>query len=488
MSKVKEKRIRNINLISIFLVLIVFVFVVIMLSISRNIDDFQIIEKDIQHKLLEDKKNEIKYKIDSVNILIEQLNQNNIQKSQQIVKDYVKQLNKNKNHIIQISEFTKQSSYDNEFNVKSEYFKYDRYFDVKLQRDIDTVEYQVLNKTWNWVISLKMNNNIVHKEIQKWKVLLDTLIEDNIYVHLALLFFFTIALLLVVYIINKLSQQTLRKCRENIKIKEKNLKKTINILEQRIDDEVNKYQNQNKTVQKQSKMLALAEMLGNISHQWREPLNAISKSIKKIKSENKNESMDNKIESLELDSINNSAIYLSRTIDDFREFLRADVLKIDFVVNDIVEKALAINDAMIKNHNITVVKNLDEDVSIYNLSYGLLQALVNIIHNTKDVLRHSDSKDKFIFVSTANKDNAIELTITDTGGGISEDIIGKIFEPYFTTKQKTHGTGLGLHMAHNIIKQNMNGMIVATTKKFKYNDEDYIGASFTIVLDRTEKK
>lgn len=477
MSKVKEKRIGNINLISIFLVLIVFTFIVIMLSISTNIDDFKIIEKDIKHKLLENKKNEIRYKVDSINSLIEQLNKNDIQNSKQLVKDYVKQINKN--NIITISEFTKENNDNQELQLKGKYFKYDK----------NILEYQVFNKTWSWVISAKMNNNnAMHKKIQKWKILLDTLIEDNIYVHIALLFVFTIALLLVIYIINKLSNQTLRKCRENIKIKEKDLKKTINILKQRIDEEVNKYENQNKMVQKQSKMLALGEMLGNISHQWREPLTAISESIQRIKSKNKNEVMDDNMKLLELDSINNSAIYLSRTIDDFRDFLRADALKIDFVVNDIVEKALKINDAMIKNHHITVVKSLDVDISIYNLSHGLLQALVNIINNTKDVFRNNDSKDKFIFVSTINKDDSIELTITDTGGGISQEVVGKIFEPYFTTKQKTHGTGLGLHMAHNIIKNNMSGMIIATTKEFSYNDAKYTGASFVITLAITEKE
>ena len=329
MSKVKEKRIGNINVISISLVLIVFVFVVIMLSISTKMDDFDFIEKDIKHKFSEDKKKEIKYTIDSVNTLIEQINKNDIQKSKELVKDYIEQINKNTNNIIKISEFTNNNSENEELNLKGKYFKYDKYFDEELQKYIDTIEYQVLNKPWNWVISIKTNNNVMHTEIQRWKVLLDTLIADNIYVHIALLFFFTIALLLVAYIIKKFSNQTLLQYQKSNRTKERDLKQTISKLERKIDEEVNKYEKQNLIVQKQSKMLALAEMLGNISHQWREPLTAILESVEKIKSKNKT---NDEVCSFELDSINNSAIYLSRTIDDFRDFLRADALKIDFVV------------------------------------------------------------------------------------------------------------------------------------------------------------
>jgi C4-dicarboxylate-specific signal transduction histidine kinase len=125
---------------------------------------------------------------------------------------------------------------------------------------------------------------------------------------------------------------------------------------------------------------------------------------------------------------------------------------------------------------------------IYNLSHGLLQVLVNLINNSKDALKQNNNEDKYIFIATINREDSIELIITDTGGGISQEVIGQIFEPYFTTKQKTNGTGLGLHMAFNIIEQNMCGKISASTKDFIYNDKDYIGASFSIVLDIVENK
>ena len=153
-----------------------------------------------------------------------------------------------------------------------------------------------------------------------------------------------------------------------------------------------------------------------------------------------------------LTHINNSAEYLSRTIEDFRVFLKADSLKIDFVINEIIEKAIVINEAIIEKNNIKIIKELDEDKSVYNLSFGLLQAMVNIIYNAKDALKKIPEEDRYIFITTKNHDDRIEdNSITDTGKGIPEDIIGNIFRPYFTTKQKTYGTGLRTYIWHIIL-------------------------------------
>ena len=292
----------------------------------------------------------------------------------------------------------------------------------------------------------------------------------------------------MVYVINKLSSETLSKCKNNNLKREQNLKQNINRLNQEIVNEKEKFIQQTKMMQKESKMLALAEMLGNLSHQWRQPLTDISETSKSIKAKIEKEMIATDEDIIKLTHINNSAEYLSRTIDDFRVFLKADSLKIDFDVSEIVEKSILINEAIIEKNNITIIKELDSDITIHNLSFGLLQAMVNIIYNAKDALKKIPEEDRFIFITTKNNEDSIEITITDTGKGIPEDVIGNIFKPYFTTKQKTYGTGLGLHMAYNIVEQNMSGKIEVINKNVTYKSKNYIGASFNIKLFFDDKK
>lgn len=491
MFTVDEKKIGNYNLIGTFLILIVFTFVVIMLSVSSRVDDFDNIEKDVKSKFLNDKKQDIKFKINNINTLIESLNQTDatsLENNQKFMKEFISKINQHKHNPITIVPFDENNPYFTELSKTGEYYLYDKYFDEKKQKDIFTIEYLFLNKTFNWVISTKFTDNIMHQEIDRWKKQLDTLILNNIYVHISLLFFFSIALLLVMYIINKVANKTIDEYKEGIRKRESELQQTINKLEQQVEDEIEKYENQKKIVQKQSKMLALGEMLANLSHQWRQPLTDISESARSIKSKIERHQVATDEDLEKLAHINNSAQYLSRTVDDFKMFLKADSLKIDFNVNDIIEKALTINQAMIKKNNIKIIKEFDDDVMTYNLSFGLLQALVNIIYNAKDALRDIDEEDRYVFLTTENTASSVQITLTDTGNGIPEEIIGNIFQPYFTTKQKTYGTGLGLHMAYNIIEQNMSGKITVANKKFTYKNNTFVGASFTITLDINEQQ
>jgi len=491
MLKIHDKNIGKYNLVGTFLVLIIFVFVVIMLSVNSSIDDFKTIEKDIKHKFLEDKKNEVKYKIENINILIKNLSEvssNNNVDNKIFMKNFIDKINKNTDEIITVHQLDKSMKYYKELIEYGDYYDYSKYIDEETNDNLFEIQYFVLNTKFNWVFSIKFRDDIMHKEINNWKKGLDTLILNNIYVHISILFFFSIALLLVVYIINRFTNKTIAKCRESIKRREKDYKQNYNKLQLQFNNEVEKCTNQKKLIQKQSKMLALGDMLANISHQWRQPLTDISKTAKSIqeKIEKHQIATDEDIDKLR--HIDNSALYLARTVDDFGVFLKADSLKIDFNVLDIVEKSLCINSSIIEKNNITVIKDFDEDIMIHNLSFGLLQALVNIIGNSKDALKKMKETDRYLFVQTKNKEDSVEITLTDTGGGIADEVMQNIFEPYFTTKQKTYGTGLGLHMAYNIINQNMSGKIVVSNENVEHESKIYTGASFTIILKLNENK
>ena len=182
--------------------------------------------------------------------------------------------------------------------------------------------------------------------------------------------------------------------------------------------------------------------------------------------------------------IDSNAQFLSKTIDDFRDFIKGDDGKSKlFNLSEDIEKCCKIEEAVIKQNNIKIIKNLDDTIELTNLPNGLLQAILNIINNSKDALKLiEDDGDRFIFTETIKNKNDIFIIIKDNAGGISLDIIGKIYEPYFTTKHKSQGTGLGLHMTYQIITKNMHGNIDAKNVEYKYNNKKYKGVQFKITL------
>jgi C4-dicarboxylate-specific signal transduction histidine kinase len=135
----------------------------------------------------------------------------------------------------------------------------------------------------------------------------------------------------------------------------------------------------------------------------------------------------------------------------------------------------------LKNREITIIKN-SEKINISGLSNEFIQVLLNIINNTLDAFKEHDFENKFIFIDAYKKDHKLILKIKDNAGGIKEDIITRIFEPYFTTKHKSQGTGIGLYMSTEIIKKHMNGNLSVSNKEYIYNDIKCKGAEFIIEL------
>jgi signal transduction histidine kinase len=124
----------------------------------------------------------------------------------------------------------------------------------------------------------------------------------------------------------------------------------------------------------------------------------------------------------------------------------------------------------------------EKKIELYNYKNELTQAILNIIDNSKDALLEKNVKDKYIFIHTYEIDHEAIIEIHDNAKGIPEEILTKIFEPYFTTKHKSQGTGLGLYMTHQIIEKSMGGTINVSNIAFEYNKHQFKGASFRITL------
>jgi len=238
----------------------------------------------------------------------------------------------------------------------------------------------------------------------------------------------------------------------------------------------------------QSKMAALGEMLGNIAHQWRQPLSIIStlSSSYKLKDE-LNLPIDMSELANDMDQINQNAQYLSQTIDDFRNFIKGEASHSKVNLTEVIDLSLKIQSSLIKTHRIEVIKEYSQSVELICFKNGLLQVLINIINNAKDSVLNNEEKNRFIYIKTTLDEKYFNIEIIDNGQGIKEEILDNIFEPYFTTKHQAKGTGLGLYMSYNIILK-MNGSLKADNAFFMHNNHSYEGARFTISLPLIQKE
>ncbi len=237
-----------------------------------------------------------------------------------------------------------------------------------------------------------------------------------------------------------------------------------------------------KQLSEQSKMVSMGEMIGNIAHQWRQPLSVISTAATGMKIQKEFGILED-IQFIEYcDNINTNAQYLSKTIDDFQDFIKGDRTKDIFNLTDNINTFLILVKGSIKNNHINIILDLEENININGYKNELSQCLINIFNNAKDILVENEINNKLIFISTTIKEKKVIIKIKDNAGGIPENVLPKVFEPYFTTKHKTQGTGLGLNMTYNLIVDGMNGSIVAANDSYEYNNKSYTGALFTIVL------
>ncbi|MGJ0355613.1 ATP-binding protein [Aliarcobacter cryaerophilus] len=234
----------------------------------------------------------------------------------------------------------------------------------------------------------------------------------------------------------------------------------------------------------QTKLAAMGEMLGNIAHQWRQPLNIISMSSSNLKLKNDIGELCSSTLSESLSLILRTTNHLSDTIDTFNDFLKTDKEKSFFNVNENIKNSISLVDSFFKNFNIDIILELEEGIFINSLANEFSQAFINILNNAKDaiVLNLKDNEYGLIKIKTKKIDNFIEISILDNAKGIEKDILNKIFEPYFTTKHKYQGTGLGLYMTRKIINSSMGGEITVQNKKFVHNQKKYEGAEFKIKI------
>ena len=278
---------------------------------------------------------------------------------------------------------------------------------------------------------------------------------------------------------------------------EAQLKNLNTVLKNRIEDELTKNREKDKMLVQQSKLAIMGEMLSMIAHQWRQPLNSLGMVIQDYADAYEYDEIDKDYLIKQQRDGMQLVNHLSKTIDDFRDFFKPNKDMKEIYVKDLLFKTISILKSKLNKLNIDVVstengccaygssngiilqKNCQCQEKIYTYDSELLQVFLNIFNNAIDALKEHNQDKKIIEVNGLRDGDFLKITIKDNAGGIPEDIINKIFEPYFSTKSE-NGTGLGLYMSKIIIDTHLQGELSVM------NDDE--GAMFIIRLPFNHKE
>ncbi|WP_415397251.1 ATP-binding protein [Sulfurimonas sp. CS5] len=237
-------------------------------------------------------------------------------------------------------------------------------------------------------------------------------------------------------------------------------------------DTINELQEKEKTIQEQdrhlfeqSKRAEIGEMIGNIAHQWRQPLAIVSTIVAILKEKNSANTLTPNEISDKLKKMEKRVVYMSDTIEDFMNYYKPDKKKSTFDVCDALNRALEVSAYIKESEKIEINILKEENLSIYGLINEFVQVIISILSNIYDLKEIRAIQEIKIDISLQRDGEDVVLSISDNAGGIDKDVLSKIFNPYFTTKHQSMGTGLGLHIAKMIIEDNMGGSLRAKNNK-----------------------
>ena len=364
-----------------------------------------------------------------------------------------------------------QSKYLTKISISS---KLDENIDISIATVPDDILYGIFQKAVLSIDEYNKNEILNRWTFTEYQKEFDYSIIWKISIFLILIF---MAILYRQKLLKRLNETLIEKVHQ----KTKKLREINNQLEEKIKKEVDENLKKDRLLSQQQKMISMGQMIENIAHQWRQPLSLITTSVSGLKIKKMLGDLDDEFFNKTLDSVMNTSQYLSSTIDDFRYFFKPQREKEDFYLENCCNRTIDLLEANFLEKNIKVICTID-DVKINGYETELIQVLINLLNNSKDALE-SKEDEKLIFIDILRKNNKAIIKIKDNAGGIDEDILDKVFEPYFTTKHQAQGTGIGLYMCQEIVTKHMNGHIDITNTQFKYNEKIHKGTLAVIVLD-----
>ena len=276
----------------------------------------------------------------------------------------------------------------------------------------------------------------------------------------------------IVVMVRDISER--KRAEEQLGQQQAQLEELNRTLERRVNEAIAELRQKDELLLQQSRHAAMGEMLNNIAHQWRQPLNNIAiyvQSMQLLKASG--ELTDEQIQS-DVQSVMAIINYMSKTIDDFRSFFRQEKQKQVFYLKEASEKAVSLVSARMEHLGIVFQLVVRQEPAVLGYQSEYIQVLLNILNNAIDILSYSENPVRRIVLSIDEQYDKAVLSVQDTGSGIAPEVLPHIFEPYYTTKGPGEGTGIGLYMSKTIIEKHMAGTLSARNRSE--------GAEFTISL------
>ncbi|QKJ26268.1 sensor histidine kinase [Aliarcobacter cibarius] len=364
---------------------------------------------------------------------------------------------------------------------------------IKLHKELIGIE--VINNG-NEVIYKNINSDI--KNAKMYNIILeDTIIKSKIgelkvfytfssiyskllsefYQFLAFMAIFFILSLLISSFLIKQNLKPLIKLKESMKnyslhknntLKEDNFKNEISVINnsaikmiKKIEEELEKRILYEKEIMQKNRLASMGEMLDNIAHQWRQPLMKINAIVLNTDRSIELKKYDEKYLQDRLNDISQAVFYMSNTIDTFREFLNPLKIKHIFEIKQTIEKSINVLNTLLKDVDINIT---EKEIYLDAYESEFMQVIISILSNSIEIFKEREIKEKSININIYENDNNYLINIEDNAGGIKNEIIDKIFEPYFTTKHKSGGTGMGLYISKLIMQTSFKGDIKVQNK------------------------
>ena len=234
----------------------------------------------------------------------------------------------------------------------------------------------------------------------------------------------------------------------------------------------------------QNKITGIGDMLSNVAHQWRQPLNLVGIMISTVKYNITRDNFDKDEIIDQLSKATESVEYLSSIIDDFKSYYNNDSIeKVNYNINDVFQDLLKLSNSEFEKENIKLILD-SKDIFIFKSKTYFLEILVNLVKNSKDAFMNKKVDKPIIIIETIDLDDKVEINVKDNAGGIDKENLPKIFEPYFSTKFPSVGIGLGLYMVYELVSRHFDGIIEATNVEFEYEDKSYFGTNMRIIFSK----
>ncbi|XPV67513.1 MAG: sensor histidine kinase [Halarcobacter sp.] len=337
--------------------------------------------------------------------------------------------------------------------------------DKNFEKDLQ--EYRVLYSKQNLSTNFKLFEKQKRDELNQRK---DEYKSFVITLTITVLVF----MILFTYLMTTIINDTIKKYKNQVEYKENKLQSLNKNLEQKVKVGIEEGKRKDKAILAQSKLARMGSMISMIAHQWRQPLSELSGILMELETATRFKKVDDKHILNSIEKSDNMIEFMSNTIDDFRNFYKPDKKKENFNILESCQKAVNLIDATLDESGIECKVNVIRNKDIFGYPTEFSQVILNLLSNAKDILVEKNiSKPKIELTIDTKGLNSI-VTVKDNAGGIALENIDMIFDPYFSTKDTSKGTGLGLYISKLIIERNMGGELSVQ------NDNE--GAIFKIVL------